>query len=263
MSRKIISKRSDSQVLLLRKVRDGKDRAMVFCEGEKLVTELFQSDWRPRSIFCTNKTLPFAEKLIPKSPSIPITVLSEDVMAFCSDLSSPQGLIALAKPPERPSTPRESPGATLGLVIHGVQLPQNVGALLRTAEAAGVTDVLLSSTSADPWGPKALRGSSGSAFRVRIDRVPMLMDIRTQLKRRGMMMLAASQNGRMHYDEVDWRKPVALVVGSEGAGFSSEELTMFDQTIKIPMQGRVESLNVATAAAVCLFEAARQRRHGR
>ncbi len=262
MGRKIINKRSDPQVLLLRKVRDGKDRSMVFCEGEKLVAELFASDWRPRALFCTQSKTSLADRLIRNSEPIPLTVLSDDVMSFCSDLTTPQGLIALAKPPEKLFHTVPAQGAVLGLVIHGVQLPQNVGALLRTAEGAGVTEVFASASSADPWGPKALRGSSGSAFRVPVHRLSSLAAITEQLRSRGIKSIAATQHGKVSYDKVDWTRSVALVMGSEGAGFSENEIKMLDQTITIPMKGKVESLNVATAAAVCLFEASRQRGHG-
>lgn len=261
MARKIVGKRSDPQALQLRKVRDGKDRSLVFCEGEKLVEELFQSSWLPRSLFCTSKKVPLAERLAPKDAGIPIIVLSDDVMEFCSDTTSPQGIIALAKPPQPPVSAAPTKAAALTLLIHGVQLPQNVGALLRVSEAAGVKEVFVSGASADPWGPKALRGASGSAFRMPIRRFPSFIEALDNLRSRGIRSIAASQNAGMAYDRVDWKMPSALVLGSEGKGFAESEIKMVDQTVRIPMMGRIESLNVATAAAVCLFEAARQRNY--
>jgi TrmH family RNA methyltransferase len=146
-------------------------------------------------------------------------------------------------------------------VIHNVQLPQNVGALIRTAEGAGVSDIYMTGSSADAWGPKALRGSSGSAFRVPIRKVAALAEALSELKTQGVRSVAATQNGKTAYDKVDWKQPSAVVMGSEGSGFSVEELALFDETLRIPMKGRVESLNVGSAAAVCLFEAARQRQY--
>ncbi|MCG3203855.1 MAG: 23S rRNA (guanosine-2'-O-)-methyltransferase RlmB [Elusimicrobia bacterium] len=261
MAYKIIDKRSAPQVHLIRQVRDAKDRNMVFCEGEKLISDLFRSQWRPRSLFCTPKKYEQAKNLIPKGLPLPISVLSESVMEFCSDLSNPQGLIVLAKPPENWTMPSNATKSPLILVIHGVQLPQNVGALLRTAEAAGVTHVYVTSHSADVWGPKSLRGSSGSAFRLPVFRMSNLSETIERLHSEQVRCVAASQVGRINYDQLDWEKPVALIVGSEGGGFALNEMKLFDETIQIPMQGQVESLNVANAAAVCLFEGARQRRH--
>jgi TrmH family RNA methyltransferase len=214
-------------------------------------------------IYSSNECLEEAKKLAASRKDLPIAlrVLPETVMSYCSDLSTPPGIIALAKP-ARPILPLSS--VPLVLVLHGVQLPQNVGAMLRTAEGAGVTEVLVTRSTADPYGPKALRGSAGSAFRVPIGEPSQFSDVLSNLRKRyeKINCLAATQNGKVSYDKVHWDGPSALIVGSEGAGFKEVELEQIDQTISIPMKGNVESLNVGIAAAVCLFEAARQRQHG-
>lgn len=263
MSVKIIEKRTDPTVLKLRHVRDGSDRSMVFCEGEKLIHDLFESSWRPMGLYCAPEFRETAKTLIArhKKQSLPIAVLSESVMKFCSDLVTPPGLIALAKPPifeER--RPLASASAPLLLILHGVQLPQNAGALIRTAEAAGVTEIITTPNTADVFGPKALRGSTGSAFRLPVRRGAIFSDLLIKLQGEKIRSIAATQNGKTAYDEFNWNQPVALIVGSEGAGFTDKEIQQFDETVAIPMKGRVESLNVGIAAAICLFEAARQRR---
>jgi tRNA G18 (ribose-2'-O)-methylase SpoU len=154
--------------------------------------------------------------------------------------------------------PAQSTGCFLILI--GAQLPQNVGAMLRTAEGAGVVEVWICEATTDPFGPKAVRGSSGSCFRVPV-RVGMRLDQALErLQSAGITPVAATQNGTIDYDRFDWRKPAALVLGAEGTGFSTEQEALFTTKLRIPMAGKIESLNVATAAAVCLFEAARQRR---
>jgi 23S rRNA (guanosine2251-2'-O)-methyltransferase len=90
--------------------------------------------------------------------------------------------------------------------------------------------------------------------------IATLSQVAAQLKTRDVALIGAIQKGKVDYDRADWTKPSALVMGSEGSGFTREELVLFNETIRIPMAGAVESLNVGSAAAICLFEAARQRR---
>lgn len=254
-----IEKRSDPMIRHLRKVRDGEDHERVFCEGFRLVEELLKSGWPVQEAYATPETEDRARALLHKhgSPTAPLRLLSESVMAFVSSVETPPGLIAVAKKKRTPST---SPAAPLIVVLHGLQLPQNVGALLRSAEAAGASEVWTTRSTADPFNPKALRGSSGSAFRLPIFAYTSLADVARDLKTRGVLLVAAHQDGAVPYDRVDWCAPTALAVGSEGAGFAGSDASLFDLTIRIPMAGAVESLNVANAASVCLFEAARQRR---
>jgi TrmH family RNA methyltransferase len=262
MSAAAIDKRTHPTVNLLRTVRDGRDERHVFCEGAKLVDELLSSSWHVTGLYCVPSKKSVAETLLKRSrrPNVSISVLSESVMAFCSDLDTPPGLIALAlRPMSSPATSGEKAPA-LDVVLHGVQLPQNVGAILRVAEAAGVKRVVSTEASADFYGPKTLRGSAGSAFRLSLKRTKTLSDALDDARKSRRAILAASQRGTVPYDEWDWAKPATLILGSEGQGFSKDDLSSATHTISIPMQGEVESLNVAMTAAICLFEAARQRR---
>lgn len=259
MSAAKIDKRTDPAVRHLRRVRDGDDAERIFCEGFRLVEELLKSGWPPVEAFVTPQTAAKAEQLFarlgPTSP--PVRVMSEDVMNFVSGVDSAPGLIVIAR---KRYAAGGSKGMPLVLVLHGLQLPQNVGAVLRSAEAAGVSEVWTSKSTADPFNPKAIRGSSGSVFRLPVRPHGNLPDIVKDLKARGIFVVAANQGGAVSYERIDWAAPTALVVGSEGAGFTGTDASLFDQTIRIPMAGSVESLNVANAASICLFEAARQRR---
>ena len=195
-----------------------------------------------------------------KKKVVPITYLSKDTMRFVSDLSSPPGLIAVgekpAKPVERQFRSNQPPFI---LVLHQIQLPQNLGALIRTAEAAAVSEVWITQGSANPYGPKALRGSSGSVFRIPIRADLNLHSALKELTEDGFRVVGAAQDGKKVYHQISWRKPTALVMGSEGSGLPIEEHKYLKETIRIPMAGKTESLNVGAAAAVCLFEAYKQR----
>jgi RNA methyltransferase, TrmH family len=155
--------------------------------------------------------------------------------------------------------------APLVVVMVGVQDPGNVGTIVRSAEAFGATGVVAVRGTADPWSPKALRASAGSALRLPVLRgmaVPVLL---AQLKMARVKIFAAgaaSHNSPSEINELsaDLRDPAAIFIGSEGAGLPPEVLHAADATISIPMSEAVESLNAGVAASVLLFEAARQRK---
>jgi tRNA G18 (ribose-2'-O)-methylase SpoU len=180
-------------------------------------------------------------------------------MEFVSDVKSPPGLVIICKRNQQTAT--ESPTANpLILVLHGQQLPQNMGGMIRTAEGAGVTSIWVTQNTVDPLSAKSIRASSGSVFRMSLRRQKDLSDYVHALKKEKILVVAADQDGDIDYDGFDWSQPVALIMGAEGAGFADKEKEMFDRLVRIPMAGRLESLNVGVAAAICLFEAARQRR---
>ncbi|MBV9079884.1 MAG: RNA methyltransferase, partial [Elusimicrobia bacterium] len=247
-------------VRFLRRVRDGEDPGRVFCEGQRLVEELLKSGWPPQELYCAADQLDRVKEMLDRfsKPGVPVRVMTDPVMSFVSSVDTPPGVIAIAK--KRPSSLVRTAAAPLILVLNGLQLPQNVGAIFRTAEAAGVSEIWTTRGTADPFGPRALRGSSGSVFRIPVCPAGTLKEAAGVIASSGAALVGATQNGRVDYDRIDWTRPTALVLGSEGGGFSDEDAALFSETAKIPMAGSVESLNVAGAAAVCLFEAARQRR---
>lgn len=188
-----------------------------------------------------------------------VRLFGDALLDSLSEVETTQGVVALAEP-SRFDEDAVFAGTPLLLVCCRVQNPGNLGALLRTAEAAGATGALLSEGSADPYSWKALRGSMGSAFRLpHLGGVPLL-SLADLLRRRGLRTIAADARAERRYDEVDWRAPLALLLGSEGAGLPDELLRAADERVSIPLRPAVESLNVGVAAGVLLFEAARQRR---
>ena len=156
-----------------------------------------------------------------------------------------------------PELPPPSP-ADFSLVLDGVQDPGNAGTLLRTAAAAGVDQVLFAPGCVDPFNGKVLRAAMGAHFRVPIRILPHWEAVMAALPT-GQPLYLASAEGSILYDEVEWRNSSALVLGSEAHGASSQ-LQEKAAAIAIPMAAATESLNVAAAGAVILYEAARQRR---
>ncbi len=187
-----------------------------------------------------------------------VRLLSDALLRTLSELETPPGLLALARPPAFGAAP-DVDAARLLLVAVGVQNPGNLGGLLRTAEAAGATGAWLTRGCADPLGWKSLRGAMGSAFRLPQRRGVAVAGLADELRRAGLRSVAADARASRRHDEVDLRGPVAILLGSEGQGLPPALLEAVELRVRIPLRPPVESLNVGVAAGVLLFEAARQR----
>ena len=146
------------------------------------------------------------------------------------------------------------------IVLDNLQDPGNMGTVFRTAEAAGATGILMSSDCVDIYNPKVVRSTMGALFRVPFCRVEDLPESVEDLKKAGIRVYAAHLEGKNPYDREDYRGGTAFLIGNEGNGLREEVASCADCRIRIPMEGKAESLNAAVAAAVLMFEAGRQRR---
>jgi len=194
--------------------------------------------------------------------SIPVRYVEARLLASISETETSQGLLALARRPRFEEDALYG-GVPLVVVAAGLQNPGNVGAVLRAAEAAGASGAYLTTGTADPLSWKALRGAMGSAWRVPHVRGILPADVLTRLRARGVTTFACVAREGERYDQADLRGPVAFLLGQEAGGLSADITGRADRRITIPMAGGAESLNVAVAAGVLLFEAARQRAAGR
>ena len=148
----------------------------------------------------------------------------------------------------------------LMLVLENLQDPGNLGTMMRTAEGAGVTGVLLSRGCVDIYNPKTIRSTMGSIYRVPFLYTDDLLADMDKLHEKGIRTYAAHLKGKGYYDEESYQGPTAFLIGNEGNGLSDELSDKAKQYIKIPMEGQLESLNAAVAAAILMYEASRQRR---
>ena len=155
---------------------------------------------------------------------------------------------------------RSYKGSTpLVVLACAVQDPGNLGAIIRSAEAAGATGLVAVGPCADPYGWKAIRGSMGSALRLPVVSERLVPDALAAVDRYRCRLLGATPAGGVPYSEVDMTGPLAIAIGSEGLGLPPEVLLALDARVTIPMRPPVESLNTAITAALLLYEAARQR----
>lgn len=185
-----------------------------------------------------------------------VEIVSREVLSAIATTVQPDGVIATAK---RDYSLKQVPFTGLVLVLETLQDPGNLGTIIRTATAAGASGLWLSADSVDLDNPKVLRASAGQWFRLAMTVSPDLKTTVQTAKNAGMKVIATSPNATFTYWQVDWSQPSLVLLGNEGAGLSPELTSLADLQIKIPTNPEVESLNVAIAAALILYEAKRQK----
>jgi TrmH family RNA methyltransferase len=185
--------------------------------------------------------------------------LAAGVMERVADTVTPQPVLAVLPIVDQPLLLAAPQGASLVVVMVDVRDPGNAGTVLRTADAAGVTSVIFTGASVDPYNPKTVRASAGSLFHVPFFVAEDPLALATSLTGAGYRTLSSVVRDGTDYAGLDWTVPTALFLGNESAGLDPEVLAAMSGTVAIPMEGQAESLNVGVACAVLCFEALRQR----
>jgi RNA methyltransferase, TrmH family len=243
-----------------KKYRD--ETGLFFVEGNRLVREAIDSSW-PMEFALISETESIdaptqrvLEALTAKD--CPVMTVPESLYRKISDTESPQGLLAVLR--QQAASLEEvavNEKSSLWVILDAIQDPGNVGTIIRTADAAGATGVLLAADCADIYAGKTLRATMGSLFHI-----PVVKASRSEClsfcEKRFLNLYIAGAEAAADYTEVDFTLPSAVVFGNEGAGVSEFFRLQAVSAIRIPIKGSAESLNVASAAAVILFEAARQ-----
>jgi len=209
-----------------------------------------------------------------RAAGVPVRTEAREQLTTVAQTPAHQGVVALVRPQEfldiedlyAPDASKTSGtgagGARLVLALDGVEDPQNLGALLRVADGAGVDGVVLTERRSAPLSAVAVKASAGAGEHLRIARVVNLVRALEELKRQNLWIVGLDERGACDYDQFDLTGDVVLVLGREGAGLHDLVRRTCDHLLRIPMAGGVSSLNVAAAGAVVLYEAARQRRSG-
>jgi RNA methyltransferase, TrmH family len=194
-----------------------------------------------------------------RQPGVFVTSVSPAVMSALSPVRTPSGVAAIVRRPHVAFAQLLAPAPALVVVASNVQDPGNAGAIIRAAEAGGATGVVVAGESADAWSWKALRASMGSTFRLPVYQQRDALLAFDELRGEDITVIGAVPHQGQSMHDVDLRSPVALVFGGEGSGLSPALLAALDLRVSIPMQRPVDSLNVAVAAGVLVYEARRQR----
>jgi TrmH family RNA methyltransferase len=258
-----VTSRQNAQVKELRRLFHAaapNHQQEIAIEGVHLVEEAIRSGLRVSAVFAAEGARERLARLLPQvSERAEVLALPDEVFASAVPSETPQGIAALvrARIHALDDLLRQSP--PLLVVAAGLQDPGNLGTIARSAEAFGATGLLIAEKTVSPWNWKAVRASVGSLFRLPWARVEGANAL-AELKSHGIAVLATSSHQGVAISEVDFTRPLALVVGNEGAGIAKEVFAQADEVIAIPHSPKVESLNAGIAASVVLYEASRQRR---
>ncbi|MBE5852534.1 MAG: 23S rRNA (guanosine(2251)-2'-O)-methyltransferase RlmB [Lachnospiraceae bacterium] len=255
-------------VNLIQKAKARRERKVFIIEGIRLFLEV------PRELF---EEIYVSEAFLEKPENkallegLKYETVKEDVFRKISDTKTPQGILAVVKQPQYSleqmllrsvtGNPDENAKQPLLVVLEDIQDPGNLGTIMRTAEGAGVTGVIMTRETVDIYNPKTIRSTMGSIFRVPFLYVDDLHETLACLKANGIMLYAAHLDGKKLYDDCSYQKGTAFLIGNEGNGLKKDTADKADAYMKIPMEGKLESLNAAVATALLVYEAARQRRH--
>jgi len=234
--------------------RQRKKTGQTLLDGIHLLQACLACGYQPQHLLVTATALQDGEvaALLKKLSGVPLTQFDDSLFAAQTELKTPSGILARGEPPGPSLSPADS---HFCLLLEDIQDPGNLGSIIRSAAAAGCDAVFLSQGCADAWSPRVLRAGMGGHFVLSIHESADLPAVAAAFQGR---LLAASLNATTSLYGCDLRGKLAFAIGNEGAGLS-DNLLAASQHITIPMPGKVESLNAAAAAAVCLFEAARQR----
>ena len=258
------NKQIKNVVLLQKKAKERKRQGCFVAEGQKLLretpAELLREVYISESFPIQRDALPgeLLEDWRQKGGCV-ITV-SEAVFSHMSDTQTPQGILAVVKMPEYTLDEilRKRPAHLL--LTEGIQDPGNLGTMFRTGEGAGVTGILMSRETVDLFHPKTVRSTMGSIYRVPFLVVENWAETLETLREQGICLYAAHLRGQKDYDQFDFTRDTGFLIGNEGNGLTEATASLADEYLRIPMEGRLESLNAAMAAGILMYETYRQRR---
>lgn len=239
------------------------EQNLYLAEGIHLVQEALRAGVRICRYFWTQKlcSTPEGQLLLKTLEShYEGYQVSETVFGKISETENPQGILAVIAIPENPGMNLN--GVKLGLIVDGLQDPGNVGTIIRTAWAGGLDGLIFTPQTADPFQGKAVRASQGGVFSQRIYRNIVPDAIAGQAKQAGIQIVAGDPAAEQNIFEINLLPPTLFLVGHEGQGITSIWRDLPVRWVKIPQPGRAESLNVAVAAGILIYEAVRQRFQG-
>lgn len=228
---------------LLKSPKERKASGLFAAEGVKIYNEA------PEELI---QEVYLSESFAAENPGIAGTVVEDSLFERVCDTRTPQGILTVFRQPAVKTEDLIHENAFI-TVLENVQDPGNVGTIIRTAEGAGVDGVILSSGCADLYSPKTIRSTMGSIFRVpHIVSDDIVKTVR-ELKKAGMRVYAAHLRAEKYYDEYDYTEGCAILIGNEGNGLTEELSKEADELLKIPMEGKLESLNAAVAASILMY----------
>ncbi len=252
------------RVVAARRLQRRKDRdgcGQFLAEGPQAVREALRAG-TVRELFATRDAMHRHPELTARASEI-----TEDGLAALAETVQPQGLVAVCDAVDVPLTDALARGPRLAAVLAGIRDPGNAGTVLRTADAAGARTVIFAGDAVDPYNGKCVRASAGSLFHVDVVRDRDPLAVVDALRAAGVRVLATTGYGDADLDDLlddgSLAAPTAWLFGSEAHGLPADLLEAADRRVRVPIHGAAESLNLAAAAAVCLYASARAQRSPR
>ena len=256
-------------IKLQKNARHRKKEGLFVAEGIKLVKEaakygrlrqvlIRESLWIDR--WQEKPESEIAEEFSGENRRIGVDVVPDDLFDLAADTVTPQGILGIVDMPSYSQEKILNSPEGLYLLLDDLRDPGNLGTMIRTSEAAGVAGVIMGKGTVDLFNPKVVRATMGAIFRVPFLYVESLPETIRQMKQKNISVYGTILEESRVYDDPDYTKPSGIVVGNEANGISKEVRESLSGRIHIPMEGSVESLNAAVAAAIVLYEASRQRR---
>lgn len=257
----ISNSRMKNLIQLQKKAKAREEQGIYVIEGLKMFEEARLAKFLTKAYFSESF---YDEKIKEDSgffTGLDYDVVTDSLYKDISDTKTPQGVMGIVGMAKYTLKDMAGHLDTFLLLLEDIRDPGNLGTMIRTAEGAGINGILLNSSCVDIYNPKVIRSTMGSIFRVPIcQSEDFIQDIR-KLKEQQIKIYAAHLSGCSYDTEGSFRGKCAILIGNEANGLSEEASNMAENRIKIPMAGKVESLNAAVAAAILMYEAARQRRN--
>jgi TrmH family RNA methyltransferase len=244
-------------IQLNQKAKTRREQGLFVAEGRKMFGEAPRS-WISKVYVA--ESLAQDTELMAQVEALSHEVVSDSVFRQMSDTQTPQGILTVLKTPSYTIEDILKKEKSLIMVLEDLQDPGNAGTIFRTGEGAGIDGVFLTRTSVDVTNPKVIRSTMGSIYRIPFLYIEDVVSLKAELKKRQIRTFAAHLQGRNSYDKESYEGGTAFFIGNEGKGLTEEAAQAADCLIRIPMCGKVESLNAAMAAGILMYEAARQRR---
>jgi RNA methyltransferase, TrmH family len=252
----------DARALQRRAIR--KNRGLFLAEGPQAVREALARPDVLHEVFITRDAASRHAELL-DAASIPVHLADDEALASLSETVTPQGLVAVCRLLTVPLAEALRPAPRLVAVLVEVRDPGNAGTVIRCADAAGAGAVILAGDSVDPHGGKCVRATAGSLFHLPVVNEVTVVEAIAALRQQGVTILAADGAGPTDLDEAAdtglLTASTAWLFGNEAHGLPAAVIDQADRAVRVPIHGRAESLNLATAAAVCLFASANAHRH--
>ncbi len=256
----VITSKENEMVKQIKKLKEKKYRDETGCfivEGIKLVKEALQEKMKIQTVVICEECVQdgtLSQNLLYEIAKQNCLYVTAKVFEVLTDVTNPQGILAVVYKPEIMQIEKEE----MIIALDGIQDPGNLGTILRTLDSAGFQQVILSKDTVDPYNPKVVRSTMGAIYRIRIKQVVNLVETLKEMQKQSYKVVVTSLQAEKNIYQMDYHKKV-IIIGNEANGVSQEVEKIANETVKIPMLGKTESLNAAVATSIIVYEYVRRK----